>query len=191
MTKLTTPILLIILSIGLFFVYVDPKYNDVQKIILEQERFDQALDKSKELQIIRDRLLATYNTFSTNDLDRLAKLLPDNVDNVRLVLDIDHIASVYGMRIKDVSVDTIEERKAGTIGPNKNKYESVTLSFSMVSSYNNLTKFIRDLERSLRIVDIIKISLASVEGQINNLDKSENKENLYKYSISLKTYWLK
>ena len=86
MTKLTTPVLLIILSIGLFFMYVDPTYNNVQEIIQEQERFDEALDKSKELQMIRDELLAKYNTFSTSDLNRLSKLLPDNVDNVRLVL---------------------------------------------------------------------------------------------------------
>ena len=182
------------MTIGLFFMYVDPTYKNVQEIILEQERFDQALNKSKELQIIRDRLLATYNTFSTNDLNRLTKLLPDNVDNVRLVLDIDHIASAYGMRIKDVSVDTLEERKAGTIGPSNNKYESVKLSFSMVSSYNNLTKFIMDLERSLRIVDITGISLVAIEDQISNPDKSassEIQENLYKYNISLRTYWLK
>jgi Tfp pilus assembly protein PilO len=190
MTKLTTPVLLIILSVGLFFMYVDPTYNNVQEIIQEQERFDQALDKSKELQTIRDELLAKYNTFSTSDLDRLAKLLPDNVDNVRLVLDIDHIASAYGMRIKDVSINTTEERKAGTIGPNQDKHESVTLSFSMTSSYDNLTKFIRDLEKSLRIVDLTEISLIAMPSQFD-VEGVEIQQDLYKYSISLKTYWLK
>ncbi len=190
MTKLTTPVLLIILSIGLFFMYVDPTYNNVQEIIQEQERFDEALDKSKELQMIRDELLAKYNTFSTSDLNRLSKLLPDNVDNVRLVLDIDHIATAYGMRIKDVSIDTTEDRPAGTIGPSKDKHESVKLSFSMVSTYDNLTKFIRDLEKSLRIVDITEIALVDLPRSFDE-DGVEIPEDFYKYSISLQTYWLK
>ncbi|HJL55844.1 MAG TPA: hypothetical protein QGF60_01410, partial [Candidatus Paceibacterota bacterium] len=104
MTRLAFPIILILLSVGLFFGFIDPTYNEIQIILQEETRFDQALDKSKELQEVRDRLLSRYNTFSTNDLDRLTKLLPDNVDNVRLVLDIDNIASVYGIRIKNVAI---------------------------------------------------------------------------------------
>lgn len=190
MTKLTFPILLIILSVGIFFMYIDPTYGEIKEKIQEQERFDQALNKSKELQEIRDKLLAKYNTFSSRDLDRLAKLLPDNVDNVRLVLDIDYIASIYGMRIKDVTIDTEKERKEGTIGPTKNKYESVTLSFSMVSSYDNLIKFIKDMEKSLRIVDVTNISLVAIPNQLDK-DGAPIREDLYKYNISVKTYWLK
>lgn len=190
MTKLTFPILLIILSVGIFFMYIDPTYGEIKETIQEQERFDQALDKSKELQEIRDRLLTRYNTFSSSDLDRLTKLLPDNVDNVRLVLDIDHIASTYGMRIKDVTIDTEEERKEGTIGPTKNKYESVTLSFSMASSYDNLIKFIRDMEKSLRIVDITNISLIALPAQLDK-EGLPIEQDFYKYNISVKTYWLK
>jgi Tfp pilus assembly protein PilO len=171
--------------------YIDPTYKEIQETLKEQERFDQALDKSKELQAIRDRLLAKYNTFSTSDLDRLTKLLPDNVDNVRLVLDIDHIASAYGMRIKDVAVSTVEERAAGTIGPSKNIYESVTLAFSMVSSYDNLINFVRDLEKSLRIVDIKEISLVSIVNAPVQPGDVGVQQDLYRYSIDLETYWLK
>lgn len=188
MPRLTIPILLILLSIGLFFMYIDPTYKNIQEIRLEQEKFDQALNKSKELQQTRDNLLIKYNKFLTSDLDRLKKLLPDNVDNVRLVLDIDKIASTYGMRIKDVSIDTGEDKNAGTIGPSTTKYESVTLSFSLTSSYNNLIRFIRDLEKSLRIVDITEVSLTSEVA--SGLNK-EIPQDLYQYNISLKTYWLK
>lgn len=184
MIKLTFPILFILLSIGLFFTYVDPKYKDIQNTLKEEEKYDQALDKSKELREIRDELLSKYNSFQTSDLDRLIKLLPDHVDNVRLILDIDHIASIYGMRIKDVSINKKEDSKDGIIGPDINPYQSVSLSFSVASTYDDLKQFIRDLERSLRIVDIVSIALAPSNVVTRN-------GALYSYNISLKTYWLK
>lgn len=182
MTKLTFPIILILLSVGLFFGFIDPTYNDIQKILEEESKFDQALDKSKELQGIRDKLLSRYNTFSTNDLDRLTKLLPDNVDNVRLVLDIDNIASVYGIRIRNVTINKADSRQAGVIGPDSKPYESVLLSFSVASSYESLIQFIKDIERSLRIVDVIEVSLRPLRIE---------DDNLYEYNIGIKTYWLK
>lgn len=183
MIKLTFPILFIFLAVGLFFVYVDPTYKEIKDTLKEEARFDQALDKSKELQEVRDKLLLKYNTFSTGDLDRLSKLLPDHVDNVRLVLDIDYIASTYGMRVKNVTVNT-EERQEGVIGPDVSVYQSVSLSFSIAASYDILKQFIKDLEKSLRIVDVTDISLSSsavIDGG----------KDLYEYNISLKTYWLK
>lgn len=184
MIRLAFPIFFILLSIGLFFVYIDPTYMDVKETLKEEKKFDEALDKSRELKEIRDVLLSKYNTFSTNDLDRLEKLLPDNVDNVRLVLDIDHIASTYGMRIKNVNISVADDIQEDVIGPNDKLYESVGLSFSITSSYNTLKLFIKDLEKSLRIVDVMNISLTSSE-------TTGIKNNLYKYDIGLKTYWLK
>lgn len=162
-------------------------YVEIKEVLKEEEKFDKALDKSKELKEVRDALLSRYNTFSTNDLDRLGKLLPDHVDNVRLVLDIDHIASTYGMRIKNVNISVVKEdndRQRGVIGPDDKLYESVGLSFSITSSYDILKQFIKDLEKSLRIVDVMSISLTSVETE-------EITNDLYNYDIGLKTYWLK
>ena len=184
MIRLILPILFILLSIGLFFMYIDPMYMDIKETLAEEEKFDKALDKSKELKGIRDALLAKYNTFSTNDLDRLEKLLPDNVDNVRLVLDIDHIASTYGMRIKNVNISVADDRKEGAIGSSNKLYESVGLSFSITSSYDTLKQFIKDLEKSLRIVDVMNISITST-------GTAEIKNDIYSYNIGLKTYWLK
>jgi hypothetical protein len=173
------PFIFVITAIGLFFGYIDPAYDDVKALKIEEDKFSQALDKSKELKAVRDKLLSRYNTFSTNDIDRLSKLLPDNVDNVRLVLDIDNIASVYNMRIKDVTVSRIEERDAGIIGPSADLYESVILTFSVISSYENIKLFLKDLEASLRIVDVIETSFSQPVG------------DLYEYSIGIRTYWLK
>ena len=62
----------------------------------------------------RDTLNNKYNTFSKTDLDKLNKILPDNVDNIKLILDIQRIAQTYGMDIQNIKFDasvTGEKRK--------------------------------------------------------------------------------
>jgi len=167
MIRLTLPIIFTLISIGLFFLYIDPVYSDIRLKISERNESDNALDKSKELREVRDKLLSVYNTFSTNDIDRLEKLLPDNVDNVRLILDIDYIASTYGMRIKNVTINKKDNRDVGVIGPSNKLFESV----------------IKNIEKSLRVVDITEVSLVQQGDEINNL--------IYEYRIGLETYWLK
>jgi len=178
MRNIFLPIFLIVIAIGLFLTYTDVAYKDVKKMEQDEMKYDEALSKSKELQIIRDDLLSRYNALKPEDVSRLKKLLPDNVDNVRLVLEIDNIAAKYGMKIKGVSIsrEPVEDKSIAEV--KTKKFDAITLSFSVNSSYGNFIKFVQDLENSLRIVDIVRISFTS-----SNADFNE-------YDLSIKTYWV-
>ena len=177
--KMFLPVFLLIASVGLFFGYIDQTYKEIKSLMVEEQKFDGALDKSKELQEARDTLLSRYNEFSSSDLEKLRKLLPDNVDNVRLILDIDGIASRYGMRTKNVITTRSSASAEGVIGTTGKPYETVTLSFTVTATYKNIISFLRDIEKSLRIVDVTELSLTDSEG------------SLYEYNISVETYWLR
>ncbi len=179
MIRSIIPILLIVIAVGLFFGYIDPTYQNIKKLSVEEDRFNEALNQSKELQSIRNALLSKYNTFSQLDLERLGKMLPDNVDNVRLILDIDSIASKYNMRTRNVTVSGVSLEDTNVIGANQSVVGSVVLSFSVVASYDNFIRFIKDLEQSLRIVDVMGLSFNATDGDAFN------------FNISIKTYWLK
>ena len=109
MNKFIFPTVLIILSIGLFTMYIDPTYKEVKELKSVNNQYQEALNKSKELRVIRDSLLESYNSFTEADLSRIKKLLPDNVDNVRLIMDVNSMASTYGAIIRDVKVSSSEE----------------------------------------------------------------------------------
>lgn len=172
------PIILILASLGLFFGYVDPVYTDIQKLGLERADYDKALKNSKELQAERDVLLKRFNKMDKADVDKLVKLLPDNIDNIRLIIDIDEMARTHGMRIRNFKTDT--GGKTDTIGKDNTPYGTLTLSFSTTAPYNTFLAFLRDLEQSLRVIDVTSIQFA-----VN--DNSP----LYDYNVSVKTYWLK
>ena len=104
--------------------------------------------------------------------------MPDNIDNIRLIIDIDDMAKTYGMRIRNFKADVSTQKE--TLGKDTTAYGTLTLSFGTTASYSFFLAFMKDLERSLRIMDITAISFAASETG-----------SLYDYNITLKTYWLK
>lgn len=172
------PIILLIASIGLFFGYIDPTNTKIKELLAEKTNYNLALDKSKELGLERDRLLVKFNEMPKADKDKLLKLLPDNIDNIRLIIDIDNMAKAYGMRIRNFKAEVANQKE--TLGKDLTPYGTLTLSFSTTASYNFFLTFMKDLEHSLRIMDVTSIVF-----------NSSDTNQLYDYNVTLKTYWLK
>lgn len=183
--KSLTPIIFIIVSIAIFFTVTDPIYKEVKTLQVKYAQYQDVLDKSKELLDKRKNLQDKYNGFAEEDVNRLKKLLPDTVDNVRLIIDIDEIAKRYGLTIKNVRLDDSKVSKAGvkdataTITAGDSKYGTIPMGFSVSSDYKTFLSFLEDLEGSLRIVDVTNISLKPGANEV------------YSFDVSLKTYWLK
>lgn len=176
---------------GVFFMYTKPTYDAVQGVKAEVAQFDAALDKARELQELKRQLLARFNTFSTEQLNRLSHLLPDHVDNVRLVLDLDSIASRYGMAIQNVVIDRPDAGKTetviGALTNQGNLYESLTMQFSLRGTYGSFTMFLRDLESSLRLVDMVALTIQQ-EAPEEGVARAEP---VYRFNMTVRTYWLK
>jgi len=119
------------------------------------------------------------SNFSPEQIDRLERLLPDNIDNIKLVIDIKNIAANHNLVLKNIKLDTNVGVDPKKLGVDQSKYGTVGLSFSITSSYDNFQVFLTDLENSLRLVDIIDLSVTA------------NDTGLYEFSVGLKTYWLK
>jgi Tfp pilus assembly protein PilO len=184
------------LAVAIFLFYTQPTYRGVQSARAEITQYDQALDKAAELQKLKQTLLSRYNAFDPADIDRLHKLLPDHVDNVRLVLDLDNLAAKHGMALQNVVISNPEDAEqaqaVGTIGASKQKYGSLTLKFTTHSTYANFVTFMEDLETSLRIVDLLALSLAEDDQTgIGGGSSRSVSDPSYRYDITLKTYWLR
>ena len=207
MRGLIFPLIIIALAIGIFFFATDPLINaplttttdDTGRVIYdggikalnaEKTELNSALVKAGELRQRVEDLERNYNSFSDDQLSRLAKLLPDNVDNVQLIIDTNNIASLHGMRIKGVKVKTEEEKNAKNGGDTAVRTKAITrgdvpqqgnisLVFSVSGSYREFINFLSDLQNSLRVVDMSSLSF------------SADDKDFYTYNVELKTYWLK
>lgn len=178
-------IIILMAAVAVFYLGIDPAYNNpddgVKILRTKMADYNTALDNSAKLRQLREELMAVYNKMDPDDLTRLQKMLPDGVDNIRLILDIDSMAARYGMSIKNISItqDTTSPNGA-TASPNQNPIGSIKLAFAVTTSYENYLQFLADLERSLRVVDVVGLAFSA-----------SDKENTATYTTTLQTYWLK
>jgi len=175
--------LLIGVSIGLFYMFIGPTYSEIQSKRAEKAQYDDALNNSQEILALRDSLLSKYNSFLPGDLARLEKLLPDQINNVHLIIEIDSIASRYGMVIKDVrlvSNETENSSEQQVLEVQTSPFGLASLSFRVTGSYDDYRAFVQDLEKSLRLIDITSVSFSS-----------EKETDVYDVETSFNTYWLK
>ncbi len=185
--------LLLIASIAVFLGYINPTYRavtgkqdvkerSIAELRQEWDRYDGALTKTREIETKRTGLLARYNAIPIEDRERIEKLLPDHIDSVRLIIDINNIASQYGMTLKNIALSESENTEAltgqGSIGPSGDQFKAVGLKFGVSGSYEDFRSFLADLEQSLRLVDIKTISFAAAKGED------------YDYSVTISTYKL-
>ena len=180
--KFLFPIVIAAAAIGLFVVYTNPQYQTVKTLQAQAAQYDDALNKAQELRKTRDQLLAKRNTFAADDVSRLEHSLPDNVDNSRLIIDINHIAAGRGLSLSSISVSGVSDSAttpgALAVGSSGSAVGSVTLDFTVTASYADFLAFLNDLEHSLRILDVESISFQAGKADSNI------------YSVSIRTYWL-
>lgn len=200
MMRLIFAVLGLVFAGAIFFLYTKPAYDGVQATQAQIAEYNAALDKATELQQLKQTLLSRYNALDPNALDRLQKMLPDHVDNISLILELDNLAGRYGMALANVDISSPQSTAStatplGSIGASGQRYDSLTLRFSTRGSYDDFTAFLADLESSLRVVDLVSLSL-SPGGIVSAQDRSGKKVSgppvpIYNYDITLRTYWLK
>ncbi len=177
--KVLYPILAVGVAFALFYFYIDPTYTNIK---VERERLstlESSLEKTAQLTEERDALISKRDNIPPNDVARLEKLLPDHVDNIRLVLDISKMAESHLMRLRNMSIDDANQNANALTSTDQNAVESLVLSFSVSGTYATLRAFVRDLEQSLRIVDIESMRLSATDSGI------------YELNIAMRTFWVK
>lgn len=201
MFRYIAPIILVGVAVAGFFLYAKPLWDESKVIKTEIASYDEALTNADTLERERNNLTQKYNAIDPGNLIRLEKLLPENVDNIRLVLEIRNIAEKYGMELTGISYDsTIDNKKsskdskeAPAIGAPtiSGEYGEWTLGFSTAGTYETFLSFLKDLEGNLRIVDISNITFSSdTTGGGVAVGKTKSKDS-YTYGFTIKTYWLK
>lgn len=199
--KLALPISFIIISGVLFFLVIDPIYGEIKQLKTEVATYSLALDNSTELQKTRDSLVEIYKNIKKDDKDRLNHFLPRTISNIELILEIEKIANLYGMPVRNINFesnnvvnkDTTPGKGNDTIvvaetDPNSYlPYGIFPIEFTIEGSYDNFQLFLNDLEHNLRLVDVKSISF-SVPDKTND---NKIDLNIYSYKLKIETYWLK
>lgn len=197
--RIIIPLSFIIISIGAFFLVIDPIFGDVKEMRTEVSAYKTALDNSAQLQNIRDALIEEYKNVKIEDKDRLLHFLPNNVDNIELILEIERLANLNGLPVKNFifsvedlnkEVPMIEDENGSSLDYDSDgnlPYGVFPIEFTLTGRYSSFLNFLKEIESNLRLIDIRSISLTVP----NKTDNSIVDLNSYDYSLKVETYWLK
>jgi len=183
------PVIALMIAIGIFFAYVQPTWiGSIAETKAAIAADNQALEAASQYKAQQDQLAAARDAINTKDLSRLAAFLPDSVDNVGLILNLNALAARSGLALSNVDVMTgVQSQKvsdggsqsAGNIGMGATSpVSSAELVLSAVGSYTALQSFLQDIERSQRILDV------------RDLVVQGSGTGVYKYEMKLRFYWL-
>jgi dsDNA-binding SOS-regulon protein len=196
MFKLLFNLLLIGACAGIFFLPtygISAKYTDIKAVKVEIEEYKKANDSAKKLAEKRDELNQKYNSFTDAQRQRLVTFLPDNIDPIRFILEMEGIGKKMGMPIRGATYSAIKNvaNPEQTIATGDVKYGVYNFSFSTEGNYDSLTKMLDQFNNSLRLIDITDVSIAA--GSPAGLQGGEGARptDFYTYQVKLTTYWLK
>lgn len=186
-------IALVLASVGMFYLLVEPTYQGIKASQLEKVDYDKALNDAEAVRERQAILGSKYNEMAPADVERLEKSIPDSIDNIRLVIEVDKIAQQYSMVLKNTKsrekVASVTSLEFATDQTNtlSSLYGTGELSFTVTGPYEAYIAFIKDLERSLRLTDITAVKLKPV----NEDPTKPSAVDLYEFDTTINTYWLK
>ncbi len=187
MNRSLTATVLIIVAVGLYFTITKGVLAEANIFRDSNKEYITAIQNAKDLIALRDRVLADYNKLTPEDREKLDKIVPQNVDNIRLVIDLNSVALRHGLALKGINASASaassnsqsSQADMGQTNTPKHQLDIVTVSFGLSAPYQQFISFLQDLESSLRILDVSGLSVIS------------NENGVYDWKIELKTYWLK
>lgn len=187
MNNRALPILALMIAAGAFFAYVNPAWSGpiaAMRVAIENDT--QALAAADEYTANQNALISARNAIDPGSLARLSVFLPDSVDNVGLILDINALAARSGLSLANidvvgngsgttgtaVSADTLPVARENPVG-------SVDLSLSAIGAYTALQSFLIGIEKSARLLDVRDITVKGSD------------TGVYTYQMTVRLYWLR
>ena len=179
--------------------------NGILALRTDVTTYNKALDNVKELQKTFDNLVGTYKNITQEDKDKLEHFLPNTANNIKFILEIENIANLHSMPIKNIKFqaqNALKDPNAAT-GAQPTKATGITVNnsadsrtygtfpieFTTEGDYDTFTAFLHDIEHNLRLVDVKSISFAVPPTPVK-FGEGPN-PNIYTYSLKVETYWLK
>lgn len=172
----------LILAGVIYFFYISPTWNgSIAQTNMAIANDEQALAAAKEYSNKQQQLIATRDAIDPANLARLTTFLPDSVDNVRIILDLQALAARSGFSLSNIDVSTVSDTSAAGGMPNAevSPVGSIDLSLSAVGTFSAFQNFLTGVENSQRLLDVRDIS-------VTNSDTG-----LYTYRMTLRLYWLR
>lgn len=180
------PAFALMIAVGIFFGYVNPTWKGsiaATKTAIAADK--EALSAAKKYADQQVELTTEQNAIDPSNLARLSIFLPDSVDNVGLILDLNTLAARSGISLSniDVVIDAKNDTNKAVVGALSSEIQSpidsIDLSLSAVGTYSAFQAFLSGIEKSARLLDVRDLTVKGSD------------TGVYTYQMDIRFYWLR
>ena len=188
MTSRILPIFAFFIAIAIFFFYVRPAWTGsiaTTKAAIAND--NQALATASEYTAKQNELASAENAINPADLSSLSTFLPNSVDNVGIILDLNALAARSGLLLTKADVaagvngadsQNSSASAAGAVPDgSQSNIGSISLSISASGTYAAFRSFLAGIEDSQRLLDMKSLSI------------SGSNSGIYTYTMTIQLYW--
>jgi hypothetical protein len=174
-------ILLIIGAAVLVMLYLRPQWDQFQVLrtaIIALEETSAELD---DLTAKRDTLISAAGAIPRSQFDRIGRSFPEGPGAPDLVVLLETLAQKNGVLLRnvDAAVRGIPQRPrsnqpvsggvAARVDSAGSGIKEIPLTMSVTGTYDSFKSFLQDLERSIRIIDVVSISFSGGDTELINV----------------------
>lgn len=188
--KIYTNLLLVLAIFAVVYIFLYPQYSgkgsiynpekSISALLVDKSDYTVALDVAASF---NNRVIKTNRDYeealNTLPIDKLNKILPIETDPILTIYELSLIAARPESKMSIISPRYVDNSAA--TGPNK-KYSTLSISFSVEGTYEQMKAFLKNLENSEKIFNVVTMSF--------NSSRETRAGSLLTYSITLETYYL-
>ena len=183
MLRTLTPALSTLIAILLFFFFTQPKFDEAKLIDVEATEYEQAVENFNTFVSTLKQKLAIKQQQTQAQNDKLDLLIPDAVDDTRLLVDIEALVKRHGMLLGGMSASNdnallVKEGVENSATSVSDEMNAVDVTFDVIGTYPQFKDLLREIEQSSELLEVTSMSFSASEGSFQQ------------FSLNVRTYSL-
>lgn len=200
---LITQIVLVALSLILIVTFLKPAFADMKVKQDDLFLYKDTVAKVEELNRTLQGLVATKNAFSEKDLNTLNSFIPEKIDSLKVMRDIESIFKVMKTPLLTLSPSEIVAPTQNgevefesalelpeAIPVAKTVYQDFSITFA--STYAETKKVLEMMERNQTLLEVIEFSLNPITKEtLDDIAVAQDaNEGLFSVAVTVRTFGL-
>lgn len=163
--KTTIQIVLIVISIVIIMTYIKPTLAEVRVIQDETEQYKVAVEKSSQFLSLLQQLRGTAESFSVSEMRALEQYVPNDIDAVAVLRDIEIVVENNNMQLGTLSFEEpivpLAEPIVNVQGGEAEASLGTTVqlfNLSVTGTYDQFKNLLRDFERNAYPLEVNRLT---------------------------------
>lgn len=158
MNKLIYPALALLTAIGLYLFYIDPAWTNAKALLAREQEFDQSLRDAEEITSLIGRLESSYAGISREDIIRLEKFLPRDIDVTHTIHTLNGIAESHNTAIESITTTDVSGAATDSI---RAKVKEHSFRFTIRTTYETFKRIMEDIEKNIQLANVRSLSITT------------------------------